>query len=177
MNVYCIYKVSYILFYLIGWFRRRIGAYPVTVSFCRTTWIRYRKCFIRSMTSYFDHLYSYSKSRWQDKKVYQVLTEFIVTDIPNMAYIVFIDQQKWRWLPPQKVVFVLSIHCLSQQLESTKISLKLWSMLANCMKLFIWCFPLSFGSFGQAVSEEKIQMWIVNRWRTTERQTPSYDKC
>ena len=115
-----------------------VGAYPVTVSFCRTTWIRYRKCFIRSMTSYFDHLYSYSKSRWQDKKVYQVLTEFIVTDIPNMAYIVFIDQQKWRWLPPQKVVFVLSIHCLSQQLESTKISLKLWSMLANCMKLFIW---------------------------------------
>jgi hypothetical protein len=45
-----------------------VGAYPVTVSFCRTTWIRYRKCFIRSMTSYFDHLYSYSKSRWQDKK-------------------------------------------------------------------------------------------------------------
>jgi hypothetical protein len=28
-----------------------VSAYTVVVSFCRSTWIRYQKCFIRSMTS------------------------------------------------------------------------------------------------------------------------------
>ena len=42
-----------------------VSAYTVTVSFCRSTWIRYQKCFIRSMSKHwsaFDPLYQYSKS-------------------------------------------------------------------------------------------------------------------
>ena len=38
-----------------------VSAYTVIVSFCRSTWIRYQKCLIRSMTNT-DPLYNCSKS-------------------------------------------------------------------------------------------------------------------
>ena len=42
-------------------------------------------------------------------------------------------------------------------------------------RTFHRCFLLSFSSFGRWVSEEKIKMWKVNRWQTTNdwRQKPT----